>query len=199
MFQFSMKDVVINKISTLYQRFFKLDEYQVQHALHQGGTSPILTREMFDRGDAVVLMLYDKVRDSLIMLEQFRPGALNRDYSPWLLEFVAGMYDEQESAVDVAIREAKEEANIDLNADDIRPVCRYLSSPGGMNEQIDLLLGLVDSSQAQGVFGLPEEGEDILLHVVEREQAMALLAQGKITNAATIIGLQWLQLNYQGL
>jgi len=46
---------------------------------------------------------------------------------------------------------------------------------------------------------LPEENEDILLHLVSRTHAMELLSQGKITNAATIIGLQWLALNYQAL
>ena len=81
----------------------------------------------------------------------------------------------------------------------------YFSSPGGMTERIHLYLGLINidegvyNSSKLNTYGLPEEGEDILVHVVSRIQAMALLEQGKINNAATIIGLQWLALNYKGL
>jgi ADP-ribose pyrophosphatase len=57
----------------------------------------------------------------------------------------------------------------------------------------------IDSTNVGGVYGLEEEGEDILVHVIKREEAMRLMAQGKINNASTIIGLQWLQLNYSRL
>lgn len=196
---FSHLDTQVHAIKTQYKGFFKLDEYQVSHKLFAGGFSRPLTREIFERGDAVVLLPYDPVLDNVVLLEQFRPGGLRHKETPWMLEFVAGMFGENESPVEVAIREAKEEANLMLTEKDIVPIMQYLSSPGGMSERIHLFAGKVDSSGAGGIHGLDEEGEDILLHVLSRKKALDLLARGKITNAATIIGLQWLALNYQQL
>ena len=78
---------------------------------------------------------------------------------------------------------------------------QYLSSPGGMSERMHLYLAPFDSTSVSSgeVHGLPEENEDIMLHLVSRNYALDLLKQGKITNAATIIGLQWLEMNYQSL
>jgi len=199
--QFDKSHVAINSIKTKYQGFFKMNEYSLQHALFSGGKSQTFTREVFERGDAVVVMPYDVKQDKTLLIEQFRPGAIRGDDSPWLLEFVAGMFGDNESPVEVAVREAKEEANIKLNADELQPIMQYLSSPGGMSERIHLYLACFDSAQVNNgaVYGLPEENEDILLHLVSRTQALDLLAQGKITNAATIIGLQWLAMNYQSL
>ncbi|MGB1198290.1 MAG: NUDIX domain-containing protein [Thalassotalea sp.] len=197
--QYRAQDCVLESKQIMYRGFFKLEKYHVRHRLYNGAMSEPISREIFERGDAVVLMPYDPKTDSVIMIEQFRPGAIRENESPWLLEFIAGMFSANESPLDVAIREAKEEANLVINANNISLIMKYLSSPGGMTEQIHLFVGTVSSEGVGGVYGLAEENEDILVHVIKREQAMALLTQGKITNAATIIGLQWLQLNYQQL
>ncbi|MCP4986845.1 MAG: NUDIX domain-containing protein [Colwellia sp.] len=196
--QFTKSNVSINSIETKYQGFFKMNEYSLQHTLFSGEQSQTFTREIFERGDAVVVMPYDVRQDKVLLIEQFRVGAIRGDDSPWLLEFIAGMFGDNESPVEVAVREAKEEANIELDAKELKPIMQYLSSPGGMSERIHLYLACFDSGQVcdGAVFGLPEENEDILLHLVSRPKALELLAQGKITNAATIIGLQWLELNY---
>lgn len=205
--QFSQNDVEIIANNTKYQGFFKIDEYQLRHRLFNGGYSKTLSREIFERGDAVVLMPYDVNNDAVIFLTQFRAGALKQSTnekapSPWLIEFVAGMFNENENPIEVAIREAKEEANLDICAKEIEPIMQYLSSPGGTTENVHLYIGYVNSLDKQGnkiagVYGLDEEGEDILVSVQPRVDAMKLLAEGKINNAATVIGLQWLQLNYQ--
>ena len=204
--QFSTKDVSVSQLNTKYQGFFKLDEYQLTHKLFSGGQSANIQREVFERGDAVVVVPYDVKQDKVLLIEQFRPGALRaattmENSSPWLLEFIAGMFSKNESPIEVAIRETKEEANIDIDADNLIPIMQYFSSPGGMSECIHLYLGLIDSDKvdAGSVHGLDEEHEDILLHLVSRHDALALLADGKITNAATIIGLQWLALNYRNI
>ena len=56
---------------------------------------------------------------------------------------------------------------------------------------------MVDSSQVGGIYGLEEENEDILVHVVSRAQAYQWVVEGKIDNVIAVIGLQWLELNYQ--
>jgi ADP-ribose pyrophosphatase len=199
--QFGHSDVCLKSIVTKYKGFFKMNEYLLQHQQYSGAQSEVFTREIFERGDAVVVLPYDVKQDKVLLIEQFRPGALKGQDSPWLLEFIAGMFDGNESPVEVAIREAKEETNIDLSDDDIVPIMQYLSSPGGMSERIYLYLAHINSDEVSSgsIYGLPEENEDILLHLVSRSYALDLLAQGKITNAATIIGLQWLAMNYQTL
>ena len=64
---------------------------------------------------------------------------------------------------------------------------------------IELWCGLVKTPEREGIFGLPEEGEDIHTRLLGRQEAYEWIAEGKIYNAATIIALQWLQLNRQGL
>lgn len=201
MLKFNNHDVSIHSVTTKYQGFFKMNEYSLQHKLFSGEQSQLFTREIFERGDAVVVMPYDAKQDKVLLIEQFRPGALRGEDSPWLLEFIAGMFDANETPVEVAIREAKEETDLTLCSNDLVPIMEYLSSPGGMSERIHLYLARFDSDKVKTgtVYGLPEENEDILLHLVSRTHALELLTQGKITNAATIIGLQWLALNYQEL
>jgi ADP-ribose pyrophosphatase len=197
--QFNRNDISIVKKHTRYQGFFALNEYQLRHKLFNGGYSKLLTRELFERGDAVAVLPYDSVTDQIILVEQFRLGALKSDGGPWQLEIIAGMFGENEAPVEVIVREAKEEANLDIADENIEPIMNYLSSSGGASECIHLFFAHVDSSNAAGVFGLEEEGEDILVHALPSHEVFALLKQGKITNAATIIALQWLYINKEKL
>ena len=200
-FQYNKSDVSVHDISNKYQGYFAINEYSLQHKLFSGDQSETFSREVFERGDAVVVVPYDAIEDKVLLIEQFRVGAIRGEDNPWLLEFIAGMFDKNESPIDVAIREAKEETNLTLYPKDLMPIMQYFSSPGGMSERIHLYLAHVSSSKINtgDNYGLEEEHEDIKLHLVSRIQAMDLLAQGKITNAATIIGLQWLALNYSSL
>ena len=114
------------------------------------------------------------------------------------------MFSEHEKPEEVAIREAKEEADLYIDINNLLPVMNYFSSPGGMSERIYLFVARVDlisnnTNNELVSYCLAEEGEDILTHVMSKDAAIDLLAQGKISNAATVIGLQWLALNYQKL
>jgi ADP-ribose pyrophosphatase len=193
--------VSVHAINQKYHGFFKINEYTLQHQQFSGQLTQIFNREIFERGDAVVVMPYDIARDKVLLIEQFRAGALNNTESPWLLEFIAGMFGVNESPEEVAIREAKEEANLNLSYQDLEPIITFYPSPGGTSEKLHLYLAKFDSSSVCSgeVYGLPEENEDILLHLVSRTEAVNLLAQGKITNAATIIGLQWLAINHSAI
>lgn len=195
--KFQQADVQIIKKVVRYRGFFRIDEYHLRHPLYQGGYSNLVKREVLERGDAVVVVPYDPINDNVVLIEQFRVGAMHRDYSPWLLECIAGMIEPDEQPEQVAIREAKEEANLIIEAGMLIPMLQYLSSSGGTTEQIHLFLALVPNIEASGVYGLADENEDILVRLMPRTEALALLEQGKIHNAATVIGLQWLALHYQ--
>ncbi|WP_305373516.1 ADP-ribose diphosphatase [Photobacterium leiognathi] len=195
---FGMEDVDILAKETVYQGFFKMVKYRFRHQLFAGGWSGEICREMFERGHAAALLPYDPITDEVVLIEQFRVGAMAAGCEPWQLEIVAGMIDHQdESAEDVVKREAVEEAG--LTVAELEKVTRYLSSSGGCSEMLDIFVGTVDSTQAGGIHGLAEESEDIRVHVVSREQAYEWVESGKIENAASIIALQWLQLNYSRL
>lgn len=194
--RFTAADAAIIKQQRTCDGFFKISRLTIRHTLFEGGEVEIV-REQFQRGDAVCVLLFDPDNECLVLVEQFRVGALGKPDSPWLLELVAGIVEEGETAEDVALREAVEEAGAAIY--DIVPITRYLPSAGGSDEYVDLLCARVDSSGVGGVHGLDHEGEDILVHVLPFAQVCELVANGTIDNAATIIAVQWLQLNRQQL
>ncbi|PXY93521.1 ADP-ribose diphosphatase [Gilliamella apis] len=192
---FNKKDVFNLTKRILYKGFFSLFEYRFQYRKFDGSVSEMVSREILERGHAVVLLAYDDKRDEVVLIEQIRIAAIDTQASPWILELIAGMMDhENESTEEVARREAMEEAGIVIGQ--CKPIISYLASPGGLTEQLHILVGQVDSSTAKGVHGLAEENEDIKVHVVSREQAYKWVEEGVINNAASIIALQWLQLNH---
>lgn len=190
---FSRQDVEILEEKTLYKGFFGIRGLKLRHQLFNGGWSKTITRELFDRGQAVGVVLYDPHHDLIALVEQFRVGALNEPFGPWCLEVVAGMIEPGESPEEVATRELVEEANVTTEGMDY--ICNYLSSPGGTDEKLHLYCGYTDLTQAGGVYGLDEEGEDIQVKVFAADDVFAHLLQGRFNNAATLICLQWLQLN----
>lgn len=194
---FSGSDVEMISKDVLYDGFFKFYLYRFRHALFAGGVSKEITREILERGHAVVLIPYDPIRDEVVLIEQIRIAAIETSASPWLFEMVAGMIEPNEAYEEVARREAEEEAGVTVKR--IEPALSYLASPGGTTERLHILAGEVDSQTASGIHGLATENEDIRVHVVKREVAYQMVNEGKIDNAATVISLMWLQLNYQNL
>ncbi|WP_337879724.1 ADP-ribose diphosphatase [Rheinheimera sp.] len=190
---FSKADVGVVDRQTVFQGFFRIDQYKIRHALFNGGQSEVFSRELFERGHAVVVLPYNPETDQLVLIEQFRVGALENPNGPWLLEAIAGMIESGEAVERVAQREAHEEAGLVLNQ--FWPMLSYQSSPGGSTERIYLLLARLEQLDVGGVFGLAQENEDIKVHLLQRSDAMLLLKTGKIDNAATVIALQWLELN----
>lgn len=194
-----MKWKLINRES-VYTGFFKVDKCRIKHDLYLGGEVEI-QRELLYRGDAVAVLLYDPSRDKVVMVEQFRVGAIDDkeddEQGPWLLEIVAGIVEQNESIKDVARRECKEEAGLDVHS--FESIHSFYSSPGGSSEKIYLMCGLVDSNLAEGVHGLDHEGEDIKVSVHDFKDINQLLASDRISSAIPIIALQWLSINRERL
>jgi len=180
-----------------YKGFFTLSRLCLRHQKYDGSWTEVLTRELFERGHAVAILLYDPVRDEVVLIEQFRVGALDFPGDPWLLEIVAGIIEDDESEQRVVAREALEEAGCVI--EQLEPVCKYLVSPGGTTESTALFCGKVDTTNVGGVHGVVEEGEDIQVKVVSYEESVALLKSGRICSASPIIALQWLMMNRERL
>lgn len=185
--------VDIVKRETCFKGFYKLDRLVLRHELFAGGMSREISRELFVRHDAVCVLPYDPQRDEVVLIEQFRVGAIGKTTNPWLVELVAGLIDKDEQPEEVAHREAQEEAGLVFAA--LWPMTKYFPSPGGSNEFVHLYLGRCDSTGAGGLHGLLEEAEDIRVKVWAFEDALQAVRDGRICNAASIIALQWLALN----
>ncbi|HEY1027002.1 NUDIX domain-containing protein [Pseudomonas japonica] len=185
--------VDIVRRETCFQGFYRLDRVHLRHELFAGGMGRQISRELFVRHDAVCVLPYDPQRDEVVLIEQFRVGALDKVANPWLVELVAGLIDKDEAPEEVAHREAQEEAGLTFSA--LWPMTRYFPSPGGSDEWVHLYLGRCSSVGAGGLHGLEEEGEDIRVRVWAFEDALQAVRDGQIANAASIIALQWLALN----
>ncbi|MCZ6495045.1 MAG: ADP-ribose diphosphatase [Alphaproteobacteria bacterium] len=189
----SKNEIEILGKSCVFDGYFRIDRYRLRHTLHQGGMSREIVREVFERGNAVGILPFDPDRDEVVMIEQFRIGAYAAGADPWLTEIVAGIIEQGESAEQVARREIAEETG--LKVGDLWPMVRYLSSPGGASERVELFLGRVDARGAGGVHGLEFEEEDIRVFPLPYADAAAMVEEGKIGNAMTLIALQWLMLH----
>lgn len=194
--EFTTDDIEIISKQTLFHGFFSMVKYRFKHRLFQGGWSEPIEREMFERGHAAAMLPYDPLRDEVVIIEQIRVGALEHA-RPWQLEIVAGIIEQGELAPDVVRREVHEEAGLTVKR--LEKVTTYYPSSGGCSEQLDVYVGEIDIKQAGGVYGLAEEGEDIKVHVMSRSDAYQLVKEERIENGASIIALQWLELNHQHL
>lgn len=176
-----------------FQGFFRMERYRLRHHKFSGEWSRPITRELLERGHAAAVLPYDPQKDQVILIEQFRAGAMSAPGGPWLLEIVAGMIEADETAEQVVMRESEEEAGCHIS--ELIPLYDYLVSPGGTTERIALFCGRVDTTHVTGVHGNAEEDEDIKVHVMALTDAQALLDNGRISSASAIIALQWLLLN----
>ena len=184
----------LEKRETLYRGFYQLDKLWFRHTLHEGGWSNTVDREQFVRGNVTAVLPYDPNTDQVVLIEQFRIGAMNQQPDPWMTEVIAGMIEPGEQPEEVAIREAKEEAGLTLT--DLQLVHHYLASPGATAEEVFIYFAHADLSAAGGVHGLATEDEDILVNVVAADDAIAMLKSRKINNSISIIAMQWFE-NYR--
>lgn len=191
------RPVEIVEEETLYRGFLGLKRYRLRHRLFSGGMSPLLIRERVESYQAASVLLYDPDLDRVVLIEQFRIGALEAGERAWLLEVIGGIIDANESAEAVARREAMEEAGCRIR--EILPICRFLVSPGYTSEQITLFCGRVDASGAGGIHGLADEGEDIRVAVLSADDALAELYGGRANSTSIVIALQWLAMNRERL
>lgn len=177
----------------LYNGFFRMEKYRLKHTLYAGGWSAEINRELFVRGSAVAVLLYDPHTDQVVLIEQFRAGAIIQPDRAWLVEIVAGGIEEGETAIEVAYRESMEEAGCDIQ--ELMVINEFYTTPGGCSERITLFCGKIDSSQVGGIHGLDHEDEDILVRAVNFKDAYLMLENNEIESAIPIIALQWLALN----
>ena len=177
-----------------YEGHFRMLRYRIRHEQFSGEMGPVLSREVFERGWAACVLPYDPARDEVVLVEQFRMGAYEGGADdPWMIEPIAGIVEPGETPEDVARREAREEAGLEIGA--LIEIADYFTSPGGASEHCKAYIGRADTRHAGGVHGLDGEGEDIRVHVLPFDEALRWLRGGRLRVSTTLITMQWLALN----
>lgn len=195
------EDVEIIEKTTPYKGYLQIDHYLLKHTLFEGGWNDVMSREIIERGHVAAILLYDPNLDLFVLTEQFRPGAFvagqppwwGDDFSPWLVECVAGVIEGGESPEEMCRRESIEEANCQVSQ--LHQIYHYFSSPGCLTESVFLFMGRVDASETGGVFGLKHEHENIRVFTATPEETYQMLEDGRIVNSMTMLAVQWFQLN----
>lgn len=190
-------EVEILENETLYRGFLGINRFHVRHSLFAGGRSPVIVRERVESFQAASVLLYDPVLDKVVMIEQFRIGAIDDPGGAWILEVIGGVIDQGETPEEVARREAVEEAGCRVGR--VEPICNFMVSPGFSTERIFLFCGEVDASLAGGIHGLAHEGEDIRVDVLSSEKLIGELYRGRINCTSAIIAVQWFAMNRERL
>ncbi|MEZ5826429.1 MAG: NUDIX domain-containing protein [Geminicoccaceae bacterium] len=176
-------------------RIFLFEKLLLKHRRFDGGWSEPLSREILHIPRAVCVLPYDPASDSVVLIEQFRTGALTHEGGPWMIECVAGLMEEGEETAETARREVREEAGLEVQ--ELVRIGVYAPSPGAVTERTTMYIARVDASVAGGVHGLAEEHEDIRVHVVGFDRAIELVDAERITCANAQLCLRWLQLHIE--
>ena len=184
----------IKNTRLLHDGFFKLHELTFTHQKHNGTWSSEIKREVFGGAHVATVIPYDPTNKKMILLEQFRPGLLNRKDDPIIIEIVAGIIDEGELPEDAAKRECLEETGCSVKK--IQNILSYYPAPGSSESFYHLFLAEIESFSGKRIVGEKDENEDILVASYGIEEVRNLMKRKKIINGVTLIALQWFFLEY---
>ncbi|MGD0023052.1 MAG: NUDIX domain-containing protein [Xanthobacteraceae bacterium] len=187
----------IRKQTRLFDDFFKIDEVIVAHERQDGTMSPDERRLVFERGDAVAIMLFNLDTKSVVLVNQFKVPSLiaRRRDDPkttdgWITEATAGMIDANETPEEAIIRETKEETGYQIRNPTL--ICKFFSSPGGTSERIFLYYAEVHETDRIGNGG-GLDGEDITVVPMPLNDLFERLAKGTIEDPKLAVGAYWLK------
>lgn len=193
-----MKDAAMEKKVDLIEKtrafdgFFKIDRYRLRHTTPEGAMGPEITRELFERGNAAAVLVYDRDQDAVLVVEEFRIGNFAAGMTgedAWSLAPMAGMIEPGESGLDCVLREAREEAGIQLDAGDVMGPWRAFSSPGGTSEIVDLYVAFAPLDLEPALMG-NDEGEFTRPVIMPREEMLALIDSHPVPATLSIAGMR---------
>lgn len=156
-------------------------EWQIQH------------RETYDRGNGATLLPYNLAQRTVVLVRQFRYPAYVNGHDDLPIEAVAGLLDGESPEVRIRA-EAEEETGYRLG--DIKKVFEAFMSPGAVTEKLHFFVAEYRPDMRIGSGGgNPDEAEDIEVLELSIDQALAMIGDGRIVDAKTIILLQYAALN----
>lgn len=184
--------VKVESIETVSQGFLKTEKVTFTHTKFDGSESNQIVRERVVRGDAAHILLFDAQNDLVCLTKQIRPCVIDTD-SPYMIELVAGMIDEGETAIGAAVREAKEEVGVDVSPFKIEIVAKdVFLAPGSMTERTTILIGNADLADVPEAGGMAGEDEDIQTVICSTKELEEMLLNDVIRDLPTIVAGQML-------
>jgi ADP-ribose pyrophosphatase len=196
---------VLERANVYDDNFLHVARAKVQYRHANGEMGEPVSRLAVSHGDAVGVLVYDPGTEEVVLVRQFRypvydnplhkakPDEIAR--RAWLLEIVAGLMEDGQTAEETARRELQEEIGYDVTGQ-LEHIATVYTSPGSNTEQITLFLAEVDTL-AQGDDsggGLAEEGEDTEQIKLPLQEALAMLERHEFSDAKTVLALQYLAL-----
>jgi ADP-ribose pyrophosphatase len=180
--------VKLQRERVVYNDFFKIFVGRLRFEKFNGQMSALVRRLCLERGDAVAVVLFNRTKKTLILIEQFRYPVYRalKKKNGWLCELVAGVVEKGEAPKEVVAREVMEEVGYQIK--NIKPLICIHSSPGALSERVYIYYAEVAKQVNQGG-GLPSEHEDIRILELPVKKVYKMLQQGQIVDAKTLIGL----------
>ena len=179
----------------LYNGFFKMNEVTIKYKKFNGNWTNEIKRELFGGAQVSAVLPYDPVKKEIILLQQFRPGTIGKNFNNYLYEIVAGFIDSGESPKQAAKRECLEEIGCKIKK--LIPIQGYFPAPGSSESFYHIFLGEVEAFKGKKIMGLESENEDILVQCFNIKEVRKKMEKGEILNGLTLIALQWFFLKYK--
>ena len=180
----------VKNVEILSDRHYRLNEVEFDYR-RGNGEWQTQKREVFDRGHAATLLPYNVASRTVVLTRQFRLPAYLAGHDDFMIEAAAGMLDD--ASPEERIRaEAEEEIGYRLH--DVRKV--FELSPGSVTEKLHFFIAEYDAAMRVGDGGgLAEEGEDIEVLELPIDSGLAMISDGRIVDAKTIMLLQYAALH----
>lgn len=188
---FSKKDCKTLSQQMIYSSFVKVEKLHIQHKAFNQSQFVNIQRENIIRPAAAGALLYNHHQQKFLLIEQFRVGAMHDEHSPWQLEIIAGVLDGNESPETCIKRECLEEAGCEVTQ--LTHLFKFFPSAGACSEVFDLYAAECQIPEQGGIFGMPDEGENILVHIFDYHDIDTLFENQRLRNAPVIMALQWLR------
>jgi len=184
--------VRIQQVQTLSHDWYLLQKTTFDYLRHDGEWQT-QTRETYDRGDGATILLYNRIKRTVILIRQFRFPTYREGHDGFLIEAAAGLLEE--ASAEQRIR-AEVEEETGYRVGQVHKVFEAFMSPGSVTERLHFFVAEYDPASRIGDGGgLAHEGEDIEVLELSLAQALQMVADGRICDGKTIMLLQHAQLH----
>ena len=188
-----IKNVQIQQSSVLSDNWYILKKITYEATFDDGSTA-IQTREVYDRGNGAVILLYNREKGTVILTRQFRlPSFINGNADGMLIEACAGLLD-KDNPEDCIKRETEEETGYRI--EQVQKVFEAYMSPGSVTEILYFFIAAYSPDmKVNDGGGLAHEQENIEVLELGFDEALQMVKDGRIKDGKTIMLLQYLQIN----
>jgi nudix-type nucleoside diphosphatase (YffH/AdpP family) len=185
-------NVNIEKTEILSDNWYTLKKvtFNIQK---KDGSTETQSREAYDRGNGAVILLYNKISNTVILTRQFRlPTYINGNSTGMLIEACAGLLD-NDNPEECIKRETEEETGYKISK--VEKIFEAYMSPGSVTEILHFFVAEYSKEmKITNGGGLEDEGEDIEVLELAFNEALSMIDSGEIKDAKTIMLLQYIRL-----